>query len=250
MKKDIQAQIARAKELYEELYSQCNNDVKSGKISDKTKNLIQEVLTKSRSILDQLFYQLFIDYFPETTEQERKRLYFPICRDKSSFEKNKNIEKLVKNHQKFCLLLEEIQPYHQKNEWLLDLVKYVNERHRNLTQVTHLERKLLVIGNPSSANYINNVNPHAIFCIMDGAIISGKAKFLACKINDIGIFELELDKDTPLNTIDPKLTPRNEVGITFALADTEIDALWLCKKVVGEIGNYTDKVLELVGGSA
>ena len=155
MKKDIQAQIARAKELYGELFSECNNDIKSAKISDKTKNLIQEVLTKSRGILDQLFYQFFIDCFPETTEQEKKQLYFPICQNKQNFEKNKNVVKLVKSHKKFCLLLEEIQPYHKKNEWLLDLVKYVNERHRNLTQVVHLERKLLIIGNPSSASYIN-----------------------------------------------------------------------------------------------
>lgn len=250
MKKDIQAQIARAKELYKQLYAQCNDDVKKGKISDKMKNLIQEVLIKSRSILDQLFYQLFIEYFPETTEQERRSLYFPICRDKLSFEKNKYVIKLVKSHQRFCLLLEEIQPYYAKNKWLLDLVQYSNERHRNLTRVTHLESKLLIIGDPSSASYINNVNPYAIFCIMDGAIISGKARFLACKINDVGIFELELDKDTPLNTIDPKLTPRNEIGITFALADTKINALWLCKKAVDEIENYTNKVLELVGGSA
>ncbi len=250
MKKDIQAQIARAKELYEQLYSQCNDDIKNGQISNKTKNLIQEVLTKSRSILDQLFYQLFINYFPETTEKERKRLYFPIFHDKSSFEKSKNINKLAKKHQKFYLLLEKVQPYHKKNEWLLDLVRYVNERHRNLTQVTHLEHKLLVIGNPTSASYINNVNPRAIFCIMDGAIISGKAEFLACKINNVDIFKLELDKDTPLNAIDPELTPRNEVGITFTLADTEIDALWLCKKAVDEIEIYADKVLELVGDSA
>lgn len=83
---DIKSQIERAKELLTELEKSANTDLSRKEVSDRTRNLTQEILVKMRSIFDQSMYKFFeksISSKLSDEEKERAKVYFPIISKKT-----------------------------------------------------------------------------------------------------------------------------------------------------------------------
>lgn len=139
MDQDIRSQIQRAKDLLRELEESCNADFKSKTVSEKTKNLTQEVLTKMRHVLDQSMYRLFEKIIAPSLSVDKKnraRVYFPISRDyaglKSTLGRGE-MANLEITHPDLFKFLESVQPYNSDYSWLNDFSNYANEKHVRLS---------------------------------------------------------------------------------------------------------------------
>jgi len=151
MNKEIQSQLDRARELKKELDESSNSDLKSHMISDKTRNLTQEILVKIRSILDQALYHFFEkEIAPNLNEKDKKnaKVYFPLVSKlndlKSSLGRAK-MKDLDLTHPRMFSFLESVQPYHKNYIWLNELSKYANEKHIRLTPQKRVEVKRITV---------------------------------------------------------------------------------------------------------
>jgi len=149
MNQDIQSQIDRAEELLQELENSCNTDLNSQNISDKTKNLTQEVLLKVRHLLDQSIYRFFKKHYHQKlseADKESARVYFPIAskrEDLKSMLGRAKMATLEKDFPNFYRFLDSVQPYNNDYLWLNYLKDFSNEKHIRLTPQTRKETKTM-----------------------------------------------------------------------------------------------------------
>ncbi|VVB75123.1 Uncharacterised protein [uncultured archaeon] len=133
LKKTAESQISRAKELFKELTAQLEQDINKGNISTRASELTEETLIKAGVCLDKCI-NLYSEAkgFPESTS-----LYFPIAKDKPSFDEKTNkpeIKKLITANQKVYDILLTHQPFiDTKNSVLSEIQKENREKHRKLT---------------------------------------------------------------------------------------------------------------------
>jgi len=91
-----------------------------------------DVVNNLRGALDHLAYQMTIAHRPRTSQRELKGIYFPICKDKPTY------EKAAKGYKKFfgaeaIKLLDTLKPYKGGNEALFRLHDLNNfSKHRLL----------------------------------------------------------------------------------------------------------------------
>jgi len=219
MDQDISSQIARAKELLEDLETSCKSDLQRKEASERTKNLAQEVLLKMRHVLDQSMNRFFQKVIvPKLTPEQSKkaRVYFPIARSKEGFEsilgrgQMKNLNILAPKVYDF---LESIQPYNANSTWLGDFSDFSNEKHIRLTPQEIKKENETVLG---------------------GAVHVGRGSKVMMRdvlINGIPVNSEDINQ-TPLEKFDPRLRVERRTWISFNFENTEINMLWLCKKSV------------------
>ncbi len=88
MNSEVKSQIERARELYQELKSECEKRMQEPSVHPRILNLAVEVLSKLRSILDHTGYVVFdfkISPKLSASEIKKTKVYFPISDDEQSF---------------------------------------------------------------------------------------------------------------------------------------------------------------------
>lgn len=229
MDQDIKSQIIRAKELLNELEKSCVVDLEGKVVSERTKNLTQEILVKMRNVLDQSMYTFFEKNVAPNISCEDKnkaRIYFPICRNEAGLRSTLGrgmMSGLEKSHPDIFLFLESYQPYyHDNNAWLEEFSKYSNEKHIQLTPQEVKEENETTISNAVHVGRGAKVVMRN--CLVDGVPV------------DVGDINL-----TPMERFDPRLKIKRMTWISFNFKDTDINILLLCKKVVSE----TERLVEV-----
>ena len=129
---------------------------------------------------------------------------------------------LETTYPKVFAYIESVQPYNIGYEWLGHLTKFSNERHIKLTPQKESEQSTLTI---EHGDVSMTLGENASFIIGDGNIsMNGKSirGNQSIDINSTKIFG------------DPVLKAKKERWVSFCLADTDIDAINLCKIAITE----------------
>lgn len=149
MDQDAKSQIERAEELLHDLEVSCNSDLNSQKVSEKTRNLTQEVLLKIRHLLDQSVYRFFEKHYSKKLsekDRESAKVYFPIVskrEDLKSVLGRAGMPTLEKDYPEFYHFLDSVQPYNSDYLWLKHLKDFSNEKHIRLTPQTKEKTKTM-----------------------------------------------------------------------------------------------------------
>lgn len=227
MDQDIKSQIERAKELLQELEESCNSDLKSKSVSEKTKNLTQEVLTKMRNVLDQSMYRFFEKIISPNLSQkdkEKARVYFPMTRDHSGLKSTLGRGKMANldtTHPDVFMFLESIQPYNTDFSWLNDFSKFANEKHIRLSPQEVKEENETILSNAVRVGR------------------GGKVAMRGCLVNGIPVNSEDINT-TPLDQFDPRLNVKRKTWVSFNFEGSNVNILWLCKKAVIELEKVID----------
>ena len=239
MDKDIKFQIERAKELFQELENSCNSDLASQKVSDKTKNLTQEVLLKIRHLLDQSIYKFFEkNYLPKLTQQEIKsvKVYFPIVTKKEDLRSilgRSKMSTLENDFPDFYNFLDSIQPYNNNYLWLKMLADFSAEKHIRLTPQTKKETKTMTAKTENVSVTMPIDNPN--FSVHQGSNCQVFIGGVPVRFTNQGIMPLS-----------PGLKTEITRWISFLFENTEINVLWLCKKAVNDGSKIIEKVFDFL----
>lgn len=216
---DIIAQLNRAKELNKELENSCKSDLISRSISEKTKNLTQEILVKLRSSLDQAMYKFFEKkMLPRLNiSPKNNKVYFPIVPKKSDLNASlgrSGIKDLNINYPKVFSFLESIQPDSEQYSWLGLLSKYANEKHIRLTPQKIIETKRRIVTNNSGSVSWG-----------EGVTFGEGVSVMGAQMNPI------------TQNIEPTegIESRDEIWISFLIEDSNINSLALCNKSTNEV---------------
>lgn len=226
--RDIESQIDRADELLEELEASVKVDLNSKGVSEKTRNLTQEILVKMRSVFDQTmrkFYEIEIKPALSKSEIKKARVYFPIVPKQSDllpFLGRGMMKDLDKTHSDVYSLLDSVQPYQTRYAWMEHFKKYANERHIRLTPQKRVESKRLVIGDEKTK-----------ISIGEGAkIVLGRGASI--RVGGKRIFGGQtISTDSKEIRGDPGIA-RMELWVNFLFENSTINSLNLCKTVAVE----------------
>lgn len=217
MDQDFQSEFDRAKELLKELEEACNTDLKTQEVSGKTKNLSQEVLTKVRHTLDQAMYRFFDEKYASSLSSDEKqsvKVYFPIVSKRDDLKAVLGRAKMVDIEEKypeFWNFLLKIQPYNSDYAWLAHLAKYASEKHIRLTPQKRTETKRVTVA-----------SDHGSVSWGSGVTFGGSVSIMGVPIDP------RTQMPVPNNIIETKV----ENWVSFLFNDSDINALWLCKKAV------------------
>jgi len=221
MDHDIKSQIKRAKELLRDLEESCNTDLKKKSVSERTKNLTQEVLTKMRHVLDQSmrrFFEKIIAPDLSPNEKDKVKVYFPIAGDRAGLKSTLGRAKMANletSHPNVFNFLESVQPYNDDYAWLNDFSKFANEKHIRLSPQEIKEESETTLGNA--------VRVSGKKVAMRGVSIQG----IPVNSEDIN--------STPLDQFDTRLQVKRTTWVSFNFKGSSVNALWLCKKAVNEL---------------
>jgi hypothetical protein len=217
MHTDFESQIDRAKELFNDLEKACNADLLSKKVSDKTKNLSQEVLLKMRHLLDQAIYQYFEKhYFPKLSSEDRKtaKVYFPIVGKKEGLKSvlgRAKMEDLETSHHDFYVFLDSVQPYNVKYAWLKQFADLCAEKHIRLTPQVKSEAKRITVSRGG------------------GAVSWGPGVTFGGGVSVMGV---PIDPATQLPVPNNFAETKIETWVSFLYEGTSINVLGLCKRAI------------------
>ncbi len=226
--RDIESQIDRAEELLKELEDSAKDDLNTKTISEKTRNLTQEVLVKMRSVFDQTmrrFYEIHIESTLSSSEKKKARIYFPIVPKQSDllpFLGRGMMKDLDKTHGDIYSLLDSVQPYQPGYEWMEYFKKYANERHIQLTPQKRVESKRLVLGGDKARI---SLGEGAKITLGKGASITiGGKRILGGQT---------ISTESKMIKGDPGIA-KMERWVSFTFENSKINSLNLCKTVVVE----------------
>ena len=226
--RDIESQIDRAEELLKELEGSAKEDLNKKKVSEKTRNLTQEILVKMRSVLDQTmrrFYEIHVEPTLSSSEKKKVKIYFPIVpkqNDLLPFLGRGMMKDLDKTHSDIYSLLDSVQPYQPGYEWMAYFKIYANERHIRLTPQKRVESKRLVLGDDKARI---SLGEGAKIILGKGASIRvGSKRILGGQTISTGSKTIKGD---------PGIA-KMERWVSFTFENSKINSLHLCNAVVVE----------------
>lgn len=229
--REIKSQIERAYELLNDLENSVDGDLLSQNVSDRTRNLTQELLIKIRRFMDQSFRRFFEKHYLSCLTETNKevKLYFPITDRKEDLKSQLGLSKMADleyKHPTFYAFLDSIQPYNKNYDWLKYLRKYSNEGHIKLTPQTIAQENETILGN----------------CIKAGR--GARVLMKNCLVNGVPV-DSENINESPLESFDPRLNVKRITWVSLRFLDTDIDVLSLCKqstkeaeKIIEEVFNF------------
>jgi len=239
MDDDIKSQLERAKELMQELEKACNDDLQAKNVSGKTKNLSQEVLLKIRHLLDQSIYKFFEKhYFPNLSDSEKKaaKVYFPIVSKKEDLKSvlsRANMTDLELDHPNFYQFLDSVQPYNAEYSWLRLLSNLAIDKHKKLTPQIRVENKTMTAKTENISVTMPIDNPN--FSIHQGEGIQVSIGGVPVKFTNQGIVPLSQGLKTEITK-----------WVSFLFEGSDVNVLWLCKKLVEDGEKIIKKVFEFM----
>ena len=182
----------------------------------------QEILQKIRKLLDQSIYKFFErNYLPNLSEKDKKsvKVYFPIVPKKEDLKArlgNAKMGDLETAHNDFYIFLNSIQPYNLDYLWLKNLTDYSNETHYRLTpQIKKETKRTTVSGQRGSVVWQKD-------SMGNGATFG----------SGVSVMGVPIDPVTQLPVSNNIVETKIEIWVSFLFEDSNIDALWLCKKAV------------------
>ena len=239
MDQDIQSQLDRAKELLQELKNSCGTDLNSQNISEKTKNLTQEVLSKIRNLLDQSIHRFFEKHYLQKlaeADQKSAKVYFPIVSKKEGLKSmlgRAKMDTLEEDLIDFYHFLDSVQPYNNYYLWLNSLKDFSNEKHIRLIPQTRKETKTMTARTKNVSVTMPIDNPN--FSVHQGDDCQVFLGGVPVKFTNQGIIPLAPGLETEITK-----------WVYFLIEGTEINILELCKKSVEDGEKIIKKVLEFV----
>jgi len=231
MDQNIQSQLDRAKELLQELESACDNDLQGKNVSEKTKNLAQEVLLKIRHLLDQSIYKFFEKYyFSNLSEVDKKlaKVYFPIVSKKEDLKSvfgRAKMSDVKTKHKDFYKFIDSVQPYNQDYLWLKHLADFASEKHIRLTPQTKTETRRVTVSRGG------------------GSVSWGPGVTFGGGVSVMGV---PIDPTTQMPVSNNVVETKIENWVSFLFEGSNINVLGLCKKSVEDGEKIVKKILEFV----
>lgn len=229
MDSDIRSQITRAKELLEELKQSVNSDLLKKEVSDKTRNLTQEILVKMKHVFDQSMRQFFekqIAFTLTQSEKDKAKVYFPMVTKQTDLQSvlgRAMIKDLEKNHPNVYKFIASVQPYNKNYDWIKHFSEFANEKHIRLTPQKRNETKSVFIGKGGT-----------------GIRMTGNASIRMGGNTSIGIGGSkiyggqEISPNSDFIIADPNIDVKKETWVSFTLADSNINAVALCDAVIAK----------------
>jgi len=217
MDSDIRSQIDRAKELFGELEKACNADLLAKNVSDKTRNLSQEVLLKVRHLLDQVTYKFFEKrYLSKLSAEDQKsaRVYFPMVMKKEDLKSvlgRAKMSDLETIHPDFYNFLNSVQPYNTNYAWLKQFADLCAEKHIRLSPQVKNEAKRVTVSRGS------------------GTVSWGPGVTFGRGVSVMGV---PIDPSTQLPIPNNVVETKIETWVSFLYEGTSVNVLWLCKKAI------------------
>ena len=237
---DINSQIDRASTILEELKQSANNDLLQQEISDKTKNLTQEVLVKMRSVFDQTmnsFYDNFIEPNLEVNEK-RPNVYFPIINNSNDLKSllgRYQMKDLADTYPEIFNFIDSVQPYNSQYEWMKFFVEYSNDKHIRLPPQKRKEDKILTLEHGGASMSLGN---GCSISLPPGSSIS---------MGDKTIYgDQRIEPDSNFIRAESGINIKKEKWIAFTLADSNVNSLGLCENVVHEGYNIINRFFQLI----
>lgn len=227
MNKDIRSQLERAKELLQELENSCDNDLQAKNVSEKTKNLSQEVLLKIRHLLDQAVYKFFEKhYLPTLSDSDKKavKVYFPIVSKKENLRPVLSKAKMINleiDYPNFYQFIDSVQPYNAKYSWLKSLSELATDKHKQLTPQIRKKSKTMTAKTKNANVTMPIDNPN--FSVHQGENAQVSIGDVSVKLTNQGIVPLA-----------PGLKTEFTKWVAFLFEGSNINVLGLCKKSVQE----------------
>ncbi len=211
------------------LISMCEKQVEAGSVPIETRDLVEEILTKERRMMDKIVHKYFIEnIFTQGILPQESKTEFPICTSSKMLDKSHKrhgIPSLLKVDPRLFSQLDDIQPYKPGYEWLTELQKYSNLGHNVLISVT---------------------KEHCLDGIHYGgvSIISPNMNLKNVVINNIQIREL-ITKDGKIikADIDEELKNILNINYFFYVQGTKVDVLMLCKQGLALIKKMSEELL-------
>lgn len=158
MHDEVQSQLDRARELYQELVTECERRKNEKQVHHRTLNLAVEVLAKLRGILDHVALAVFERTVQAKQKLARKKLkvYFPIADDEQSFRSQLRRSKMVTietDDSQIFQLLRGTQPFASSgNRWLAILRDLSNEgKHVRLVRQSRRVSKRTTVTGPGGS---------------------------------------------------------------------------------------------------
>lgn len=233
MHQDIISQIERAKELLNDLEISCEKDISAKSVSEKTKNLTQEVLLKMKHVLDQALYRFFekhISHKLSAKEKRAVRVYFPAVNKKEDLKSvlgRAKMGSLQTDYPDLFNYLDSIQPYNNDFLWLRYLTDFAGEKHIRLTPQTKNEAKRMTASTENISVSMPIEDPN--FSVKQNEKCRVSIGGVPVRFTDQGIIPLAPGLDTKITT-----------WVAFKFEGTNINSLWLCKEAV----NKGEKIIE------
>jgi hypothetical protein len=225
----LESQIKRANELYSELESEVKKDILNSRVSPRTLEITEDILTKLSNCLDKGINQ----YRQSKNQQTSKNLYFPICHDERDF-KNKltsyGLNNLEKTDPKLLALLHNAQQFISKESAILiELHEHGSkEKHRALS----LQEKEIV----GERITISNNSGHAV------GWDSFSVKFGA----GVKILGVPVDPKTQLpHYVPPTHSLKKERFISVKFQGKNIEVLQFCRQSINEVQKITNQIILL-----
>lgn len=221
--KSIQALLSRAEDVVPQIEKHYKKSLELKEVSEELKIDIKNLCENLRSVLDYLAHEIIDSYCPNANPNDR--LYFPITRDKDSFENKmkKSYPDLEKNNKMLYNYLESIQPYQSADAaWLGKFVEIANEnKHQNLLPQERKEtRTVKVSRGQGSVSWGPGVN-------------FGKG---------VSVMEVPIDPNTQMPIPNDLVTTEVTLWVDFRFSEVNESVLPLLKKALNGISEINRNV--------
>lgn len=229
MNKDLSDQLDRVEELVDELEKEFNKVFLAKEISGRAKNITHEIIEKLSNILDQMARKLWEKYVSKNlTNGERKkaRVYFPIAKDKNSFDSilGRSVKDFKENYPSLYAYYLSKQPFTSRDNWLSILRDIAGEKHIGLVpqkreEITHMT----IASNTGTVHFI-----------------SENVKFGP----GVAILGAPVDPATQRIIPTPGVEEKIEKWISFVIDKHNVDALQFCKESNKKVKILVDELDE------
>ncbi len=219
MDSELESMLDRADELLKDLEDEYKKCLQNQSITERAKNLTNEVIEKLRNALDHTMRRGWEKHIAPNLSKQRKKsatVYFPIVSNLESFRSTLGRGHMIDLdgvHKKLYEFLLMKQPFQSgENQWLSLLAKIAPEgKHVRLTPQKRTEARRIKVS--------RGENGHVSWD-------QSSVKFGA----GVSIMGAPVDPTTQRIVPTPGVTEQVEIWISFILEDYGVNALGFCKE--------------------
>jgi len=211
-------------------------------LRDVLKPKVKSTLEHLRSCLDYIamdIYELILEPSIDSAKnQQSSKIYFPYSKSKHTFNKilNKNLPNLELYNKEIYRLVEGVQPFKCKSNWLVKLCKYTNDmKHDGLIKQERKDKKTTII-------------PGLIHMEGGGTVTFQDSVYIRHTPHGVEKIPLNftINNDLPLPNLDPRLRTLRINWIDFRFEGTDTSVLDILTKSYNEVTKLTDCIYKLL----
>lgn len=195
---------------------------------------IKNYMENLRSALDYLAHDIYEKIIKpnQPTTKKIENIHFPYGKTENDFKSRmeSNLPGLQTLNPAVFKLIEELQPFKRKYDWLYQFCKIVNEKkHDKLTPQEKSETETMTASIQNGDVTIPINNPHLDIKQGEEAIVT------------IGGVPVRFD-NKGIHPLGPGLKRTITTWISFTFKDTDIPVLWLLERALEEINKLSDEI--------